>query len=88
MQSQGEPILKFWAHYVHQRRGHGPIAFATSIISAQPLIMYLLGKDEAEDLISLPEPLHDSISARHGEPVDTESLIGVTQKMARLNSLQ
>ena len=63
---------------------HGPIAYATSIISAQPLIKDLLGKDEAEDPISLPESLLDSISARQGEPVDTESLVGVTQKMASL----
>ena len=63
---------------------HGPTAFATSVITAQPLIKQLLGKDEAEDAITLPEALLDSISARQGEPVDAESLVGVSQKMASL----
>ena len=43
-----------------------------------------MGKDEAEDAITLPEPLLDCISARQGEPINAESLVGVSQKMASL----
>ena len=63
---------------------HGPLAFATSLLSAELLVKGLLGNDDAEAHFSLPEPLLDSISARQGEPTSTEALVGVTQKMASL----
>ena len=64
---------------------HAPVAHAVSLLTAQPLIKRLLGKnEEEEDAFTLPAPLLDSISARQGEEVVTESLVGVTQKMASL----
>ena len=63
---------------------HGPLAFATSLLSAQPLVKGLLGAGDTDQAISLPQHLLDSISARQGEPASTESLEGVTQKMASL----
>ena len=41
-----------------------------------------MGQQEDEEPPVLPQPLLDSISARQGEEVTTESLIGVSQKMA------
>ena len=59
---------------------HAPAAYATSLLSAQPTINQLLGQIEDEEQpYSLPQHLLDCLSARQGEEVDTESLIGVTE---------
>ena len=64
---------------------HAPAAYATSLLSAQPMINNLLGQREDEEQpYSLPQHLLDSISAKQGEETVTESLVGVTQKMASL----
>merc|ERR1719222_1019584 len=62
----------------------GPLAFATSLLSAQTLVKGLLGTVDTDQTIPLPQHLLDFISARQGEPVSTESLEGVTRKMASL----
>ena len=49
---------------------HAGVAFASSLLSAQPLIDKLLGQREnEEEPLVLPQPLLDSISARQGEAV-------------------
>ena len=48
---------------------HGPLAFATSLLSAQTLVKGLLGTVDTDQAIPLPQHLLDSISARQGEPV-------------------
>ena len=66
---------------------HAPVAYATSLLSAQPLIEDMLGKNEQGnegDPFTLPQHLLDSISARMGEDTITESMVGVSQKMASL----
>ena len=64
-------------------------AFATSYTSSHPFILDLLHPG-ADQPISLPQPLLDSLSARLGEETTAESLYGVTQKMltTRINQLQ
>ena len=65
---------------------HAPSAYATSLISAQPLVKSILqhqdGEGEEESSLALEQSLLDAISARRGEPVTTESLVGVSQKSA------
>ena len=65
---------------------HAPSAYATSLISAQPLVKSILqhqdGEGEEESSLALEQSLLDDISARRGEPVTTESLVGVSQKSA------
>ena len=66
---------------------HAPVAYATSLLSAQPLIEDMLGQGEQGnegDPFTLPQHLLDSISARLGEDTITESMVGMSQKMASL----
>ena len=51
---------------------HAGVAFASSLLSAQPLIDTLLGQQGDEEPPVLPQPLLDSISARQGEAATTE----------------
>ena len=61
---------------------HAPVAHATSLLAAQPLLDGLLGEDEQE--MSLPQSLLDAISAKIGEDTTVTTLTGVTQKHASL----
>ena len=61
---------------------HAPIAHAVSLLAAKPLLDGLLGEDVEDP--RLPQPLLDQISAKTGEEVSVESLIGVSQKSASL----
>ena len=61
---------------------HAPVAYASSYLAAQPLVRNLLGRREEDAPAALPQPLLDCITARQGEEATTESLEGLTQKMA------
>ena len=61
---------------------HAPVAHATSLLAAQPLLDGLLGEDEQE--LSLPQTLLDAISAKVGEETTVTTLTGVSQKHASL----
>ena len=61
---------------------HAPVAHATSLLAAQPLLDGLLGEDEQE--MSLPQLLLDAISAKIGEETTVTTLTGVSQKHASL----
>ena len=74
---------------------HASVAHATSLLSSHSMVLKLLKRAEEEpasaatvqqgnNLPNLPQPLLDDISARQGEDVATESLIGVSQKAASL----
>ena len=64
---------------------HAPVAHAASLLSAKSLLERMLPQgDGEEEPFRLPEHLLDSISARVGENVDTETLMGLSQKMASL----
>ena len=61
---------------------HASVAHATSLLSSHSMILKLLKRSEEDNLPNLPQPLLDDISARQGEAVATEGLIGVSQKAA------
>ena len=61
---------------------HASVAHATSLLSSHSMILKLLKRSEEDNLPNLPQLLLDDISARQGEDVATESLIGVSQKAA------
>ena len=61
---------------------HGPAAYSTSFLAAQPLAKDLLQTPEEERDIILPQALLQLLSFKQGEDATTESLEGVTQKMA------
>ena len=74
---------------------HASVAHATSLLSSHSMVLKLLKRAEEEpasaattrqdnNLPNLPQPLLDDISARQGEDVATECLIGVSQKAASL----
>ena len=74
---------------------HASVAHATSLLSSHSMVLKLLKRAEEEptsaatvqqgnNLPNLPQSLLDDISARQGEDVATESLIGVSQKAASL----
>ena len=63
---------------------HAPIAHATSLLSAQPLIKNLLGNGDEESYYALPQDLLDCVSARQGEEATTETLTGISQKQGSL----
>ena len=66
---------------------HAQVAFATSYLASQTLVADMLGHGadaEPDQPDPLPQPLLDAISARQGDEATTESLTGVTQKMASL----
>ena len=65
---------------------HAPSAFAVSLLAAQSLINDILGRGESEEPFNLPAFLLETISEKQGEEtvLVTESLVGVTQKMASL----
>ena len=63
---------------------HAPIAFASSLLSSQPLVRDLLGKDDDGAPLDLPQTVLERISAKQGEVACSESLVGVSQKFASL----
>ena len=63
---------------------HASVAHATSLLSSHSTILKLLKRGEEENLPDLPQLLLADISAKQGEDVVTESLIGVSQKAASL----
>ena len=63
---------------------HASVAHATSLPSSHSTILKLLKRGEEENLPDLPQLLLADISAKQGEDVVTESLIGVSQKAASL----
>ena len=74
---------------------HASVAHATSLLSSHSMVLKLLKRAEEEpasaattrqdnNLPNLPQPLLDDISARQGEDIATECLIGVSQKAASL----
>ena len=74
---------------------HASVAHATSLLSSHSMVLKLLRRAEEEpasaattrqdnNLPNLPQPLLDDISARQGEDIATECLIGVSQKAASL----
>ena len=58
---------------------HAPAAYATSYIASQPLVRQLLGTQQQAP-INLSQGLLDTITAKQGEEVTTESLQEETQK--------
>ena len=63
---------------------HASVAHATSLLSSHSMILKLLKRGEEENLPDLPQLLLADISAKQGEDVVTESLIGVSQKATSL----
>ena len=61
---------------------HASVAHAASLLASHSMILKLLKRCEDDNLPNLPQLLLDDISARQGEDVVTESLIGVSQKAA------
>ena len=61
---------------------HAAVAHAVSLLTAQPLLDDLLGKDSEET--QLPQPLLDRITAKTGETASVESLSGRSQREVSL----
>ena len=60
---------------------HAGAAYASSLLSARPLVQQLLGNSEEEAPKTLPGALLDSLSVKVGDEVTEDTLHGLTQRM-------
>ena len=58
------------------------VAYATSLLSSQPMVTKMLCYGDNQEPEDLPRPHQDLIFARQGDGATTRSLTGVTQSMA------